>query len=99
MGNRFMHDEGFELKSDDEIIATSIYASFTNDLRGMCKVALRGWKNESLIRAVEHNGVYLNDCRIADQCKEEVFPWSTDPIEAKRLWTLTEKLVGQEFKY
>ncbi|KAH7129237.1 short-chain dehydrogenase/ reductase [Dactylonectria macrodidyma] len=46
-----------------------------------------------------HNGGYFDQCRIADQYKEEVYPWAIDRIEADRLWTLSEKLVGHEFKY
>ncbi|KAK2740826.1 short-chain dehydrogenase reductase family [Colletotrichum kahawae] len=45
------------------------------------------------------NGRYFNDCRLADQYNEEVHPWATDKIDADRLWTLSEKLVGEEFKY
>ncbi|KAF9877236.1 short-chain dehydrogenase reductase family [Colletotrichum karsti] len=45
------------------------------------------------------NGKYFNDCRLADQYKEEVYPWATDKIDADRLWKLSEKLVGQEFKF
>ncbi|KAF4894526.1 Retinol dehydrogenase 14 [Colletotrichum viniferum] len=45
------------------------------------------------------NGKYFNDCRLADQYNEEVHPWATDKIDADRLWTLSEKLIGEEFKY
>ncbi|KAI8264687.1 Retinol dehydrogenase 14 [Colletotrichum sp. SAR11_239] len=45
------------------------------------------------------NGKYFNDCRLADQYNEEVHPWATDKIDADRLWKLSEKLVGEEFKY
>ncbi|WYZ38118.1 hypothetical protein EsH8_III_000032 [Colletotrichum jinshuiense] len=45
------------------------------------------------------NGSYFNDCRLADQYKEEVYPWATNKIDADRLWKLSEKLVGEEFNY
>ncbi|KAI9901701.1 hypothetical protein N3K66_003518 [Trichothecium roseum] len=45
-----------------------------------------------------HNGAYLNESRIADPFTDTVRPWATSSIEAERLWRLTEKLVGQEFK-
>jgi hypothetical protein len=38
-------------------------------------------------------------CHVANQYEEEVYPWAKDPIDADRLWILSEKLVGQEFKY
>jgi len=79
MGTRLMHED-LKLKSEDEIIATVVYAAFGDDLE-------------------KHNGAYLHDCHVADQYKEEVWPWGKDPIDADRLWMLAEKLVGQEFKY
>jgi hypothetical protein len=45
----------------------------------------------------EHNGVYLQDAHIADPWTETVKPWGTSPIEAERLWKVSEKLVGEEF--
>ncbi|KAI4102240.1 MAG: hypothetical protein LQ339_004765 [Xanthoria mediterranea] len=46
-----------------------------------------------------HNGVYLQDSRIADPWTDTVKPWATNPIEAERLWRLSEELVGQRFSY
>ncbi|KAJ7438227.1 hypothetical protein B0H11DRAFT_2105512 [Mycena galericulata] len=47
------------------------------------------------------NGAYFNDCHVADPYSKpsEVSPWARDAIEADKLWTLSEELVGQEFKY
>lgn len=47
----------------------------------------------------EHNGSFLNDCRLANPDQEEVYSWATSKRDAERLWALSEKLVGQEFKY
>ncbi|KAF9774754.1 hypothetical protein IL306_007210 [Fusarium sp. DS 682] len=47
----------------------------------------------------DQNGAYLLQCRIADPYVDTVKPWATSPIEAEKLWRLSEKLVGQEFKY
>ncbi|KAI2469451.1 NAD(P)-binding protein [Annulohypoxylon bovei var. microspora] len=47
----------------------------------------------------DHNGAYLQDCQIADPWVHTVKPWATSPVEAERLWKLSEKLVGQEFTY
>ncbi|KAJ4252298.1 hypothetical protein NW762_010895 [Fusarium torreyae] len=47
----------------------------------------------------EKNGAYLNDCRVADPHKEEVYPWATSDASAEMLWKLSEKLVRQEFDY
>ncbi|KAL0936888.1 short-chain dehydrogenase [Colletotrichum truncatum] len=47
----------------------------------------------------KNNGAFLNHCRLADPYAEEVFPWATDKVWADMLWTLSEKLVGQEFKH
>ncbi|RPD58287.1 short-chain dehydrogenase [Lentinus tigrinus ALCF2SS1-7] len=45
----------------------------------------------------EHNGVYLQDCQLAPS--EEVEPYAVDKASAKRLWSLSEKIVGQSFSY
>ncbi|KAH7133370.1 hypothetical protein B0J13DRAFT_587634 [Dactylonectria estremocensis] len=47
----------------------------------------------------EHNGAYLIKCRVGNPYIDTVKPWATSPIEADKLWTLSEKLVSQEFKY
>jgi NAD(P)-dependent dehydrogenase (short-subunit alcohol dehydrogenase family) len=47
----------------------------------------------------EHNGKYLMDSRVADPYTDTVKPWATNSIEADRLWTLSEKLVGQKFDF
>lgn len=46
-----------------------------------------------------HNGAYLQDAHIADPWTETVRPWATNPIEAEKLWRLSEKLVGEQFVY
>ncbi|RKK96831.1 hypothetical protein BFJ68_g14252 [Fusarium oxysporum] len=47
----------------------------------------------------KNNGAFLNHCRLADPFAQEVWPWVTDKASAEMLWKLSEKLVGQEFKY
>ncbi|KAK4445229.1 short-chain dehydrogenase TIC 32 [Podospora aff. communis PSN243] len=46
-----------------------------------------------------HNGAYLQDCHVADPWIETVKAWATSPVEAERLWKLSEKLIGEEFHY
>jgi NAD(P)-dependent dehydrogenase (short-subunit alcohol dehydrogenase family) len=38
-------------------------------------------------------GTYLEDCGVS----ERHAPWALDPASAKRLWTMSEELVGQSF--
>ncbi|WYZ42458.1 hypothetical protein EsH8_VI_000157 [Colletotrichum jinshuiense] len=47
----------------------------------------------------ETNGEYLSDCHIGDPYKEDVFSWARSKPDADILWVLSEKLVGQEFRY
>ncbi|KAK2009664.1 short chain dehydrogenase [Colletotrichum eremochloae] len=47
----------------------------------------------------EKNGEFLTECRVADPWNEEVFPWAKSKVDAEMLWALSEKLVGQEFRY
>ncbi|KAL0943162.1 short-chain dehydrogenase reductase family [Colletotrichum truncatum] len=51
------------------------------------------------LKATDVNGKYFQDCHVADQYNEEVYPWATDKTDADRLWKLSEKLVGEEFKF
>ncbi|KAK4239372.1 hypothetical protein C8A03DRAFT_42982 [Achaetomium macrosporum] len=46
-----------------------------------------------------HNGAYLLDAHVADPYTDTYASWARDPIEADKLWRLSEKLVGQEFAY
>ncbi|KAH8898571.1 NAD(P)-binding protein [Thozetella sp. PMI_491] len=69
-----------EMTDEDGIIATHIFTSFSDDIRG-------------------HNGGYFLSCQLADPYKNEIQSWARDPIEADKLWILSEKLVGQQFRY
>ncbi|KAJ7346261.1 NAD-P-binding protein [Mycena albidolilacea] len=42
----------------------------------------------------DHSGGYLSDCKLAT---EQAAPHATDKETAKKLWELSEKLVGQKF--
>ncbi|KAJ7624836.1 NAD-P-binding protein [Roridomyces roridus] len=41
-------------------------------------------------------GAYLADCQVAN---EQVAPHSSNPENAKKLWDITETLLGQEFRF
>ena len=43
----------------------------------------------------EQGGTYLADAEVTDQHA----PWARDPESAKRLWALSEQMVGQTFTY
>ncbi len=70
------------LKSVEQGAATSVWAATSPDLEG------RG-------------GMYLEDCQIAGPGvpggRGGVQAYAQDPDEARRLWTLSEELVGQAF--
>ncbi|OTB01296.1 hypothetical protein M426DRAFT_323569 [Hypoxylon sp. CI-4A] len=42
----------------------------------------------------DRSGSYVKDCQI-----EDTYPYALDPENAKKLWELSEKLVGQKFEY
>jgi NAD(P)-dependent dehydrogenase (short-subunit alcohol dehydrogenase family) len=65
--------------------ATSVYAATAPELEG------RG-------------GLYLEDCHVADvndapEAREGVRSYAVDPDAAKRLWTISEELVGRTFAF
>ncbi|KAI5460135.1 hypothetical protein BGZ63DRAFT_426080 [Mariannaea sp. PMI_226] len=47
----------------------------------------------------DQNGAYFLECRLGDPCVDTILPWATSPVEAERLWHLSEKIVGQKFLY
>lgn len=48
---------------------------------------------------LEHNGAYVQDNHIANPYVETIKPHAKDPVEAERLWKLSEQIVGQKFDY
>ncbi|KAL8382919.1 hypothetical protein RB595_006609 [Gaeumannomyces hyphopodioides] len=60
-----------------------------------CSTQLRAALDPSL---PGQEGVMLYDCALTTD-PQQIFPRAVDPADAERLWTLSEKLVGQEFKY
>ena len=71
------------LKSVEAGAATQVYAATAPELEG------RG-------------GLYLEDCHVAEvndaeMISEGVRPYAVDPGNARRLWELSEKLVGESF--
>ncbi|OJJ66793.1 hypothetical protein ASPBRDRAFT_366431 [Aspergillus brasiliensis CBS 101740] len=49
------------------------------------------------ITTSHNNGGFVQDCAVVKL--EEVRSWARDPIEAERLWKLTEEIVGETFEY
>ncbi|KAF4993033.1 hypothetical protein FGRMN_6769 [Fusarium graminum] len=45
------------------------------------------------------NGAYLLQARVSDPYTDTVKSWARDPVEAEKLWRLSEELVGQKFGY
>jgi NAD(P)-dependent dehydrogenase (short-subunit alcohol dehydrogenase family) len=74
-----------KLKSVEAGAATSVYAATAPELEG------RG-------------GLYLEDCHVAEvdddpDAREGVRSYAVDPEAAKRLWTISEELVGQRLAF
>lgn len=78
-------ESGRCIKSVDQGAATSVYAALASELNG------RG-------------GLYLEDCHIAGPATGArtgagYMPWARDVDQARRLWTLSEELVGERFAF
>jgi NAD(P)-dependent dehydrogenase (short-subunit alcohol dehydrogenase family) len=76
-------DGGLEFKPVEAGAATTVYAATAPELDG------RG-------------GLYLEDCRIAERVDDEASsrgfkPHAVDPEAARRLWEVSEELVGERF--
>lgn len=49
------------------------------------------------ILCVVNNGSFLQDSHITPL--EDMYPWGRDPIDAEKLWDLSEKIVSEKFNY
>ncbi|EKG17510.1 hypothetical protein MPH_05247 [Macrophomina phaseolina MS6] len=45
----------------------------------------------------EHNGAFLRDAHLAEPYG--IRPWARDPVEAERLWKVSEEMVGEKFDF
>ncbi|GKU00738.1 unnamed protein product [Fusarium langsethiae] len=45
------------------------------------------------------NGAYLLETRVSDPFVDTYKSWARDPVEAEKLWRLSEELIGQKFRY
>jgi NAD(P)-dependent dehydrogenase (short-subunit alcohol dehydrogenase family) len=60
------------------------------------------WAATSADLVASGGGKYLEDCDISDPSDDGdaysgVLPYAVDPLDAERLWALTEKLLGRSF--
>jgi hypothetical protein len=44
-----------------------------------------------------NNGSFLQDSHVV--APEDIYPWGRDPIDAEKLWNLSEEIVGEKFEY
>jgi hypothetical protein len=78
--------------------STSVYASFEPSLTSKL-TPQHSYAMKRLTRCKAHNGKYLLKNKVSDPYVDEVKPWATSSVEARKLWTMSEKMVGQEFRY
>ncbi|RSL90360.1 hypothetical protein CEP51_000754 [Fusarium floridanum] len=67
-------------------IMTTKLTAHVDDFEAMGTKYMWGLDGMKLKDLDEGNGVYLNDCRVADPYKEEVYPWATGKVSADMLW-------------
>lgn len=85
-------------KDLSEGASTHVYAAFSDEVASeSIKSIVLSKRILVLTEALEHNGSYLVDC----QCSplDKIRAWGRDSVEAKRLWKLSEELVGQKFEF
>jgi NAD(P)-dependent dehydrogenase (short-subunit alcohol dehydrogenase family) len=75
--------QGIQWKTVEAGAATSVWAATAPELAG-------------------HGGIYLEDCQIAqpktsDDQDGGIADYAVDPVSAKRLWRLSEELLGEAF--
>jgi hypothetical protein len=85
----------YEFKTLQQGVSTHLVAAFDPSIASTrSPLALLSNKLLLIISGTtEHNGAYLSDCQIAQPLR----PDAGDPEEARKLWTLSEELVGEKF--
>jgi NAD(P)-dependent dehydrogenase (short-subunit alcohol dehydrogenase family) len=78
------HHVGDEFKTTQQGAATPVWCAISDELENK-------------------GGVYCEDCNIAMVVNDSsspygVLPWAIDPVQATRLWLLSEELTGVKFK-
>ena len=84
------------LKSIPQGASTYIVAAFDPSIAGEAYLRVT-WCSDCADHSVlDQSGTYLTDCQLhMDQCR----PHAKDKDAAAKLWTLSEAIVGQEFRY
>jgi hypothetical protein len=91
---------GVPTKTQSQGTATHVFAAFHPSLDSLGKRYLNIFRSFELIFTItllELNGSYLSDSKVVN--RNQVHSWGRDPIDAEKLWKLSEKLVSQEFAY
>jgi hypothetical protein len=83
----------FKFKSLSQGCATHVVAAFDPTITGT-SCYLGSLQDQKSNISIDHNGSYLEDCTIFQPLQ----PWASDPEAAKRLWDLSEELVGEKFE-
>ena len=81
------------MKSMSQGVATPLVAALDPKLAGNTVRAQVLWSQCSDSH-IGSPGFYLNDCQV-----EDVQPWAKDLEKAKRLWMLTEELLGETWSW
>jgi hypothetical protein len=89
---------GFQWKSMSQGVATHVFAAFHQSIT----YSSESWHSTAVgifltYRVLEDNGGYLEDSHVLNS--EDIRCWGRDPVEAERLWKLTEEIVGEKFDY
>ena len=93
LGNSQGDWETFPVKTPSQGVATHVFAAFDPTLKGLLFL-LVSWRMRTDCTP-ESNGRYLSDVQVVDL--DELHPHAISSREAKKLWKLSEQIVGQKF--
>lgn len=68
-----------------------------SQLRVSYSISCRAFIILTTMLCVVNNGSFLQDSHITPL--EDMYPWGRDPIDAEKLWILSERIVDQKFDY
>lgn len=95
----WVHDLSALFKTMEQGVATHVFAAFHPSISATGKLfySCHTFITLTTILCVVNNGSFLQDSHVTPL--EDMYPLGRDPIDAEKLWALSEKIVGEKFDY
>ena len=95
----WVDDISLLFKTMEQGVATHVFAAFHPSVSALGKLfySCHSIVILTTILYLVNNGSFLHDSHVTPL--EDMYPWGRDPIDAEKLWKLSESIVGETFDY